>query len=157
MRRKDREITQIDEKLALLKKCKVCRIGLSLHDEPYIVPLNFGYSFADNILTLYFHSAVEGKKIDILRANPKVCFEIDADHKLIPSNGTACGYSFYYSSLIGFGNISFIENREEKIFALNALMQHQTGEDKIFNFSDAEINKVLIYKLSVTEFTGKRQ
>ena len=155
MRRKDREITELDEKLALLKKCKVCRLGVSMNDEPYIIPLNFGYSFADNTLTLYFHSAVEGRKIDILRANPAACFEIDTDHELKQAD-TACAYGFHYSSLIGSGRVTFISGREEKLFALNTLMRHQTGEERVFTFSDDEIERVLVYKLTVSEFTGKR-
>jgi len=155
MRRKEREITDLSEKLAVLKKCKVCRLGLSLHDEPYIIPLNFGYSFADNVLTLYFHSAAEGKKIDVLRANPRACFEIDTDHKLVESD-IACGYSFRYASLIGSGRVTFVTGTEEKCRALNALMQHQTGTDRTFTFSDAEIERVLVYKLTVSEFSGKR-
>ena len=155
MRRKEREITDLNEKLAVLKKCKVCRLGLSLHDEPYIIPLNFGYSFADNALTLYFHSAAEGKKIDVLRANPRACFEIDTDHELVESD-IACGYSFRYASLIGSGRVTFITGTEEKCGALNVLMQHQTGTDRTFTFSDAEIERVLVYKLTVSEFTGKR-
>lgn len=154
MRRKDREITGLDEKLALLKDRKVCRLGISLHDEPYIVPLNFGWTFADNALTLYFHSAKEGKKTDIMRANPRACFEVDCNHALIRAD-TACKYGFRFTSLIGFGNITFIENQEEKRLALNVLMRHQTGEDKPFDFTDAEIDAVSVFKLSVNEWTGK--
>jgi len=155
MRRKEREISDLNEKLDVLKKCKVCRVGLSLHDEPYIIPLNFGYSFADNTLELYFHSAAEGKKIDMLRANPLACFEVDTDHELIEAD-TACGYSFRYASLIGSGRVTFITDTEEKRRALTALMQHQTGTDRNFTFSDAEIERVLVYKLTVSEFWGKR-
>jgi len=155
MRRKDREITDLNEKLAVLKQCKVCRLGLSLHDEPYIIPLNFGYSFADNVLTLYFHSAADGKKIDVLRANPMACFEVDTDHELVESD-IACGYTFRYASLIGSGRVTFITDTEEKRNALNALMRHQTGEDRVFSFRDEEIARVLAYKLTVSEFSGKR-
>ena len=155
MRRKDREIHDINDKLALLEKCKVCRLGLSLHDEPYIVPLNFGYEFADNALTLYFHSAATGKKIDMLRANPSACFEVDAEHELVPGP-EACKYSFRYASLIGSGTVSFIDDAEEKRNALNAIMQHQTNVNKSFNFNDDEIARVLIFKLSISEFSGKR-
>ena len=156
MRRKDREITDINEKLALLKKCKVCRLGLCADNEPYIVPLNFGFSFTDDALTLYFHSALEGKKINILRENPRACFEIDAEHELIPGDN-ACNYSFRFASLIGFGNISFIEDSNEKKKALNLLMQHQTNTDRVFNFRDEEIANVLVYQLKVSEFSGKRR
>jgi nitroimidazol reductase NimA-like FMN-containing flavoprotein (pyridoxamine 5'-phosphate oxidase superfamily) len=155
VRRKDREIADINEKLALLKKCKVCRLGLSVRDEPYVIPLNFGYTFADNRLTLYFHSAAEGKKSDIIRANPQACFETDTGHELVQAD-SACGYGFHYASLIGFGTIAIITGKEEKIHALNTLMRHQTDQDKDFSFSDGEVNKVLVYKLAVSEFTGKK-
>jgi nitroimidazol reductase NimA-like FMN-containing flavoprotein (pyridoxamine 5'-phosphate oxidase superfamily) len=155
VRRKEREITEINEKLALLKICKVCRLGLSVRDEPYVIPLNFGYTWTDNKLTLYFHSSTEGKKIEMLHANSKACFEIDTDHELVQAD-TACGYTFRYASLIGFGTIAFINTKEEKLHALNALMRHQTDEDKIFTFTDDEIEKVLVYKLLVSEFTGKK-
>ena len=156
MRRKDREIQDINEKLTLLKKCKVCRLGLCEHKVPYIVPLNFGYSFMHTVLTLYFHSAPEGKKIDMLRANPNACFEIDAEHELV-RHENACNYSFRYASLIGSGTVSFIDDPEEKRHALNALMQHQTGEAKSFDFKDEEIACVLVFKLTVSEFSGKRR
>ena len=155
MRRKDLEITDLNEKLSILAQCKVCRLGITLNDEPYIVPMNFGYTFAENILTLYFHCAEEGKKIDILQANNKACFEVDCDHALVQAD-SACGYSFHYACLIGFGNCFFIDNKEEKIYALNALMRHQTNEDRDFTFSDKDIEQVTIFKLVASEFTGKR-
>jgi nitroimidazol reductase NimA-like FMN-containing flavoprotein (pyridoxamine 5'-phosphate oxidase superfamily) len=155
MRRKEREITGIDEKIALLEKCKVCRLGLSENDSPYIVPLNFGYSFRGGKLTLFFHSAGEGKKLDIMRKNPRVCFEIDSEHELKQAD-TACAYGFAYASLIGFGVVSFIEDREEKIQALNFLMRHQTGKEIPFHYSNAELDAVTVYKMDVAEFTGKR-
>ncbi|MDR2089589.1 MAG: pyridoxamine 5'-phosphate oxidase family protein, partial [Clostridiales Family XIII bacterium] len=57
MRRKDKEITDVNEKLEILQKNKVCRLALSESDRPYIVPLNYGYSFENGALTLYFHGA----------------------------------------------------------------------------------------------------
>jgi len=155
MRRSDREITDTEEKLAILDKCKVCRLGLSVNNDLYIVPLNFGYTFANNALTLYFHSAQEGKKIDMLRANPHVCFELDTGHDLVHGD-TACTYSFRYASLIGSGRVSFIDSREEKVYALNALMRHQTGQNRDLAFNDADLDQVLVYKLVVSEMSGKQ-
>jgi nitroimidazol reductase NimA-like FMN-containing flavoprotein (pyridoxamine 5'-phosphate oxidase superfamily) len=156
MRRSDREITPIEEKLKILSKCKVCRIGISLNDQPYVIPLNFGYDYKNNQLTLYFHSAKTGKKIDILSQNNKSCFEVDCDHILIEGE-TACDYGFSFTSVIGFGKIEFIENREEKVYALNALMKHQTDRDTEYEYEDARLNAVAVYKLTVEEFTGKHK
>ena len=156
MRRSDREIINIEEKISIIQKCKVCRIGLSTNDEPYIVPLNYGYDFTDNKLTLFFHSAVEGKKIEIINKNNNACFEIDCENKLIEGE-KACNYSCAFKSIIGFGKIFIIENMDEKIKGLNSIMQHQTDSATVFNFSSENLQKVLVYKMVVGEFTGKQK
>jgi nitroimidazol reductase NimA-like FMN-containing flavoprotein (pyridoxamine 5'-phosphate oxidase superfamily) len=156
MRRKDREITGTGEILALIDQCKVCRLGLSENDQAYIVPLNFGYVFVDNTLTLFFHSAHEGRKMGILRKNNRACFEIDCGHELLEADA-ACRHGFAFSSVIGFGTITFIESPEEKMHALNALMRHQTGKDIQYNYGEKELNAICVYKMNVEEFTGKRK
>jgi len=83
MRRKDKEISAIEEKLEIIAKCKFCRLGLSENNYPYVVPLNYGFSYENEKLTLFFHGAMEGKKIDIIKNNNKACFEIDCDTKLV--------------------------------------------------------------------------
>jgi nitroimidazol reductase NimA-like FMN-containing flavoprotein (pyridoxamine 5'-phosphate oxidase superfamily) len=74
MRRKEREIREIKDLLDIIEKCKNCRLGLCDDNQPYIVPLNYGYAYRDSVLTLYFHSAKEGKKMDIIKRNNKACF-----------------------------------------------------------------------------------
>jgi len=156
MRRKDREITDINEKINIIKKCKVCRIGLSENNIPYIVPLNYGYNFDNNVLTLFFHSALEGKKIDIIKNNNNACFEIDCDTDLIEAE-KACNYGYVFKSLIGFGKIFILENSNEKIDGLNEIMKQQTGKEVKFNFTNDEINSVCVFKMVVEEFTGKQK
>ena len=68
MRRKDKEITDIESIEKIIHKAKVCRLALSLDDTPYVVPVCFGYSAE----TIYFHSAKEGKKIDIIKKNKQL-------------------------------------------------------------------------------------
>ena len=155
MRRKDREITDINEKLTLIEQCKVCRLGMSDNGQPYIVPLNFGWSFEDNRLTLYFHSAHEGKKIDILKNNRRVCFEIDSDFRLIEAS-EACGYSCTYASIIGAGFVEFITDPKEKILGLDLLMKHQSGKDIERHYSEEALASVTVYKMTVEEFSGKK-
>jgi len=156
MRRKDREIQEIADKLTIIEKCKYCRIGLSENNYPYIVPLNYGYSYEDEKLTLFFHSAIEGKKIDIIKNNNNACFEIDCDTKLIEGE-KACNYGYEYRSIIGFGKIIFLETNAEKNDGLNKLMQHQTGEKINYTFNENELKNVLVFKLVVENFTGKER
>jgi nitroimidazol reductase NimA-like FMN-containing flavoprotein (pyridoxamine 5'-phosphate oxidase superfamily) len=155
MRRKDREIESVEEKLAIISKCKVCRLAMADGNTPYVIPLNFGYEYTEGIITLYFHGAGEGMKIDILKKNPSVCFEMDCEHQLIEA-ASPSGYSYAYESVIGFGGVTFIEDPRDKIGALNILMKHQTGKGD-FVFTERDLARVCVYKVRADSFTGKRR
>jgi len=155
MRRKNKEITDINEKLNVIEKCKYCRLGLSENNFPYIIPLNYGYSYENEKLILYFHGAKEGKKIDLILKNNNACFEIDCDTKLVEAENP-CNYGYEYKSIIGFGKIILLEENDEKTIGLNYLMKHQTGKDIKYDYSENDLNNVMVYKMLVDEFTGKK-
>ena len=69
MRRADREIQSFEEMVDVISRCDVCRLGLHDGDYPYILPLNFGAKIETEAqtVTLYFHSALEGHKIELIR------------------------------------------------------------------------------------------
>jgi nitroimidazol reductase NimA-like FMN-containing flavoprotein (pyridoxamine 5'-phosphate oxidase superfamily) len=156
MRRKDREVTELTGKLEIIKNSKVCRVAMSENNQPYIVPLNFGYEYRDDTLTLFFHGAHEGKKIDILKKNKNVCFEVDGEHKLIAGK-TAAEYGFSFTSVIGFGTVEFIEDRQDKIHGLDMLMRHQADPDRKFDYTEAQLDGTEVFKITVSSFTGKRK
>ena len=156
MRRNDREITNTEELIGIIEKCKVCRLGLSCNNIPYVIPLNFGFSFQYNQLSLFFHSAVQGKKIDIIRDNNNGCFEIDCDSRLVIAE-KPCAYGYLFKSVIGFGKIFILNSSAEKTEGLNLIMKHQTGKDIIYNYSDDDLKNVCVYKLVVDSFTGKQK
>lgn len=83
MRRKDKEITDFNEMLEIMKKCDVCRIALNDEEFPYIVPLNFGLDIQVDKVLLYFHSAMKGKKLDLITKDNRAAFEMDCDHNFI--------------------------------------------------------------------------
>lgn len=154
MRRSDREIRDIAEIINIIETCDVCRLALLDGHVPYIVPLNFGYEFTDNTLILYFHSANEGKKLDLIAKNPLACFEMDCSHKLIEAE-EACGYTMEYESVIGRGRVSICSEKSEKIRALGLLMK-QYAPGKAFHFPDHALEAVTVFKLVVSELSGKR-
>ena len=162
MRRSEREITDKTEIIKIIDKSEVCRIALSQNNIPYIVPMNFGYEYINDMLVLYFHCAKEGKKIDIIKSNPAACFEIDISGGIIVIE-KAYNYSWEYESAIGSGNIIIVGDGEtgEKRKALGLIMK-KYALDKTFDFSesyftDEMIDSVAILKLTVDEFTGKRR
>lgn len=154
MTKREREITDKKEMLAILDKCKVVHIGLTDEDQPYIVPMNYGYTYEEGKLTLYLHGAVRGYKYDLIRKSPKVCFEMECDVK--PFEGKVpCQYGMAYSSIMGKGTAEIIENPEEKIEALTIFMKTQTGKD--FEFNEKLVSIVNVVRIHVTEFTAKRR
>lgn len=154
MRRTDREVNDIGEKIRIIESCLICRIGMSLDEKPYVVPMNFGYDLKDEELVLYFHTAYQGKKIFMLKENPNVCFEMDCGHKLI-SGATACAFTMEFQSVLGEGHVVFIDDQDEKIYALHKIMKKTTGEDH-FSFSETILNKTCVFKIIVSQYTGKK-
>ena len=149
MRRKDKAIVELAEIEEILRKALVCRLGLTDGNRPYIVPLSFG--FQNN--NLYFHSAPEGKKIEMLRKNSKVCFEFDLDHQLV-ADEEACKWGMKYRSVIGFGKASIVEDIREKREGLNAILEHYSGRTS--DYPEAAVNGTLVIKVEIESVTGKK-
>lgn len=154
MRRKDREVKDIKDILKIIEKCRVCRVAVTDKNKPYIVPLNFGYFYDDKNLSLFFHSALAGRKIELMKENPDICFEMDFEKGLVEGD-SACRYGYQYQSVIGEGKIIFIEDKKEKLDAFGRIMKHQTGENKDFVFDENIVDKTLVYKLLVTSISAK--
>lgn len=153
MRRKDREVKNLENVLSIVEACKVCRLGLWDGNEVYIVPLNFGYTYVQNTLTFYFHSTKEGRKIDLLRNGRKICFELDCNHELIEGDN-ACAFGFRFASIIGTGTVSFLTEEHDKAAALSQLMRHQTGRD--FSFSPEMTRSVSVFQVTADHFSCKQ-
>lgn len=154
MRRKDREVTEFSEIGRILDLCKTCHVAMQDAGELYLVPLSYGYELKEGLLTLYFHSAKEGRKLDIFRENPNVCFEMCCEGGLVYTK-TPCNAGYDYSSLIGYGRVEFIEETEQKCKALSVMFAHQAGERVTFTEKQAET--VCVYKIVSTRFSAKRK
>jgi len=140
--------------LDILRSCVVCRLGMAVVGRPYVVPLNFGYTWEGNEpLRLYFHCAQQGYKLDLLAQNNLVCFEMDSGHRLITHDDPS-EYSFAYASIIGWGRVRFITEATEKRYALHKLMEHQAGPGE-YRFSDTDIARVTIFCVEAEGLTGK--
>jgi nitroimidazol reductase NimA-like FMN-containing flavoprotein (pyridoxamine 5'-phosphate oxidase superfamily) len=155
MRRKDREVKDKNVIEEILLQCRTCHVAMIDGDMPYIVPLSYGYGFTDDgALELYFHSAPEGRKLDILRRNNAVCFEISYEGAPVFAE-TPCNSGYYFSSVIGYGKVLFIEGADEKCKALSVMFKRQSGKDVLFTADQAE--NVCVYKIVSTDFMGKRK
>ncbi len=153
MRRKEREITDIDEIGSIISRCDVCRIALSDNNIPYIVTMNFGYTGGAG-KKLYFHCAREGKKLEIIRKNNFVCFQFDTDHQL-EKGENACDFGMSYRSVVGWGNIKIITEEEEKKRGLNYIMSNYSDRVE-FTYKQAVLDRTIILCLNISEMKGKK-
>ncbi len=150
MRRKEKRIEQHNIIQEILEKSDICRIAFCTDDIPYIVPVNYVY-FNQGI---YFHSAPAGKKIEFIKKNNKVCFEIEGSSEIIPAE-KACNWGTRYRSLIGSGTITIFDNREDKIKGLDMLMKKYSGKDHL-EYNNGNLDNMVIIKIDITDISGKQ-
>ena len=154
MTKRERQVTDPQQIMKIMDEGKVLHLGLAVDNEPYVVPMNYGYTNEDGKLVIYLHSAVRGKKLDMMRANPRVFFEIDCD--LQPFEGVLpCQYGMVYSSVMGKGIATIVEDVEEKKKAMSILMKTQTGKE--FTFDDRLVSIVAVIRIDVEEYTAKHR
>lgn len=153
MRRKDREVTDWDEIIAIMQQCEVCRIALNDGGFPYILPLNFGLAAADGRVELYFHGARTGRKYELIRQDGRASFEMDCGHQLLTdTEHGSC--SMAYESVIGQGRITLLP--EEQAPAALRLILRQYGQEG-FAYNEATLPATAVFKLTVERMTAKRR
>jgi uncharacterized protein len=148
MRKKEKEIRSQDEIERIIKEAHICRLGLSDKGDPYIVPVCFG--FKNN--KIYIHSAPEGRKLDILRENPRVCFEIEVDVHLKEAPD-ACGWNIAYKCVMGAGTAVIVCDDMEKRRALSVIMKQYSRKEN--SFEDIDLTSMAIIRIDIQWMTGK--
>lgn len=150
MRKYKQEITDQAVLEDILRRAVVCRIGLSDDNMPYVVPVCFGHRDG----CIYFHSAREGRKIEIIKKNNQVCFEVDVDVEPVPGE-PACNWTVKFKSIIGFGIASLVEDRDERIHALKVIMDHYSGTGS-YEYEPRPLDLTAVIKIEIQSMTGKR-
>lgn len=153
MRRKDREVTDTAAIRAILDKAQVLHLAMIDGDRPYVVPLHYGYILENGVLTLYLHSAKEGRKLDVLQRNARVAFVLETDLAPISGGDIPCKYGAAYASVMGEGRATILTDPVEKTDALTMLMKTQTGRN--FYITEAMTDTVAVLRIDVEAFTAK--
>ena len=151
MRRKEKEIKDRETIDSILRKAEVCRLAMADGNEPYLVPMNFGYDGK----ALFFHSSPEGRKIAILRKNDRVWFEVEGACRLSPKGEEACAWGMEYEAVMGSGRAVFLEEDGAKLQALEVIMDHY-APGKRFTYSPGALKKVLAFRVDIETISGKR-
>ena len=159
MRRKDREVKDFDEIISIFKKCRVLHLALVSNGKPYSVPVNFGYDVREEDgkkrLSVYFHGAGEGKKIDALKENPEVSFCAESFAETEGTTEDACSWTCYYESVIGFGKAEILTDSSERTKGLDAIMLHNgykiPAGVKFIAYSAMHLARTAVVKIEVDE------
>jgi uncharacterized protein len=150
MRRKDKEVQDRSLIDQVINQAQVCRLGLCKDNQPYVIPISFGYDGA----SIYLHTADEGMKLDYIAANNQVCFEMEHDVKTISDDSSACKWSVSFYSVIGFGTIHEVNSLPEKINALNQVMKHYSGRE--WTFSESSFKSLKVWEIKIDQISGKK-
>jgi uncharacterized protein len=150
MRRNDKEITDKQIIQEILTQSEICRIAMMDGNKPYIIPVNYGYLNG----AIYIHGANQGKKIDLLKINNHVCFEIEQKSEIVKSE-TSCGWTTRYRSLIGYGTIEFVTDFDQKKQGLDIIMA-QYGKTKNNLYNELQVELIVILKLNIEQVTAKQ-
>ncbi len=150
MRRHDKEITNRQEIDAIIRSALVCRIAFADGNEPYVVPVSFGYDGE----ALFIHTAKSGRKVDFIEANSRVCFELEDNVSLRADDHDACKWTFVFESVIGYGTITELETAEERARGLKQIMLHYSGRE--WDIDEAATATTRVWRIDVESVTGKR-
>ena len=153
MRRSDREVTDYQQIYTIIEKAKVVHIGMIDNNHPYVVPMQYGFVFADGKLALYVHCAKEGRKLDILKKNPCVFIELETDVAIVSGGDIPCKYGSEYASVMGDGTAVIVEDVAEKISGLQLMMKTQSGRD--FEITEQMAASVTVLRIDVPYVTAK--
>ncbi len=154
------EITNQNIINEVLNNAEYGTLAICDNDKPYSLPLNFVKINED----IYFHSSKKGRKIDILQNNQFASFSVAESYSLIQSyfssnDELACPATQFFQSIIIDGNIEFVEDYDEKVLALQKLMEKLQPEGKYKPLNDEVYQKMInvttIYKLVPNETRAK--
>lgn len=156
MVRKDREVTDFNEIVDMLSRCKEVHLGMSKDNRPYVVPMNFGFEVKDGKVIIYVHSAKIGLKVDILAENPYVCVQADTLIKITTSaDKTDC--TSRYESVIGFGKAELMETLEEKQHAAGTMQKQLNIPKELYDHMTCKkYGGTLFYRIVLDQITGKK-
>ena len=157
MRKSEREIADVQEKFAALLRCGYMTLAVEGEGAPYCVPLNFGAELMGDTVVLYFHCAKEGKKLDLLRKNPRVGFSAANMLRVFNKGVAPCGYTTDYESVCGTGRAEILEDERARLHGLQVLMKHYSAEDfPAESFSPKALSLTCVVRISVDSWSGKR-
>lgn len=146
MRRKDRECDDPVFYEDVLSRASEIYLALLDHDFPWCFPVNFAYMDRK----IYFHSAHEGRKMELLERNRNLAFSAAVDIEVAREKSTT-----YYKSVCGVGTGQIVGSAEEKCMALEVIAKKYKAACPI-PFPRSQCKRVAIVRIDIISLSGKR-
>lgn len=146
----EKYIDNLEEIESIIRQCNVCRLGMAIDNDSYVVPVCFGYYEQ----RLYIHTGLKGRKIVFFESNPKLCIEFEKDVRLISDSNNPCAWSMAYISVIGTGRIREFCLEDEKIFGLGQIMKQYSSHSLVI--PREELDSVRVWGIDIDSLTAKR-
>ncbi len=134
----------------IIRASQVCRLGMAVDGEPYLVPLSFGFDGQ----AVYIHTAQEGRKLEFFERNPRVCLEFENAVRLVRDDPNPCAWSFAFESVIGYGRISELLEPSAKARGLRQVILHYAGEE--VPFPPEKLSSVRVWRVTIESLSAKR-
>ena len=150
MKRAKQEIRDKAVLEEILAGSEICRLSMIDGELPYIIPVNYGYSEG----YIYIHSAPEGKKIELLKQNKQVCFEVEGTVEIVKGD-EACDWTTRYRSVVGYATVEILSDEQSKQKGMEVIMA-QHGAPELVNFNARNLERMVILKLKITSISGKQ-
>ena len=151
MRRKDREVKGLDAIYDILRRCDTVTLGMNGGEAPYVIPMTFACAIEDGQIAVYFHSALGGRKWEILNRDPHVCVEAHLYYKTVRTDG---GITAKYESVIGTGVAEQLTDNVSKVAAFK-LMLEQYKHSGFPAESCKGLPNCAVFRVALTEVSGK--
>jgi len=149
MSQEEKYFDQPEQIHAVIRRCNVCRLGLARDNEPYIVPVCFGFDGQ----SLYIHTGTKGRKIEFFEANPRVCLEFEDQVRVITDSDRPCAWSMAYTSVVGTGRIRELLTEDEKVGGLNQIMNHYSGKSWVM--PRQKLDSTRVWAVDIESWSGK--
>lgn len=134
----------------VLEKAFVCHLGLVDGETPYVVPMNYAYQDGH----IYLHGAAKGRKLDLIKKNNLVCFQMETfNPEIIKEVDQPCDWGTSFRSVIGTGRAELVEGLEEKRKGLEIILKR--FDDRDFQLPDEMLKKTAVIDIAIIEMAGK--
>jgi hypothetical protein len=150
MSQNDEEVLEREKIERIIKGSEICRLGLAKDNHPYVVPVSFGYDGE----RIFFHTGQEGKKIEYLQANNQVCFEFEGKIQLVPDEKSPCNWTFSFQSVIGYGKVFELVDRDERVAGLQQIVKQYS--DRSWDIDAERAESARVWKIEIESITGKQ-